>query len=251
MRDPAEIMIDGVPLADVLDRHRQYKRDILAGLGAPERGLTLTGVDFSGHDLSGLFAPGSDLSGCRFTGADLSRSYFGKSSFKQADFTHATLDGMSGQDSCFDGACFEQARLFGTVGRQSSFRGARFEEATVAGDFSAANLSGADLEGANFNGANLAGADLSDVALEGVIGEGELICSAQLGPGCISWICHPSGAVRVQVNAHSVMLDDLAGFDWPVQSSDDQDEAHWWQGARASVVAMVRANTPRPFRIRG
>lgn len=127
----------------------------------PQTGASF--VDFSGSDLSGLFAPASDFVRCKFAQANLSDADFKASSFSGSFFKNSNLSG---------------ANLTGVI-----------MERTEIGhcDLSGANLHKADLSHMSFWKVNFEGADFTETDLT----------SSFLDPDCsfigtVGWGTHRS-----------------------------------------------------------
>lgn len=93
-------------------------------------GQSLTGVDFSNHELADSDFSGASLAGCDFSNAELERSTFIGASLSGVDFSNSDLD-------------------------NSNFAGASL----TGCDFSNADLENSDFEGARITGCNFDNAD--------------------------------------------------------------------------------------------
>ena len=107
--------------------------------------------DFSGIDLSSIFAIDSTFYRCKFVNCDLYSTIFTKSKFIEVDFTGANLGKtefcrVKARNACFDNtncgsAEFDEADLSGTTFRNANLNGASFVDC--------------DLTNAIFDGAKL------------------------------------------------------------------------------------------------
>jgi uncharacterized protein YjbI with pentapeptide repeats len=83
-------------------------------------GQSLTGVDFSNHELADSDFSGASLSGCDFSNAELERSTFKGASLSGVDFSHADLENSDFTGASLTGCDFSNADL-----EDSDFQGAR------------------------------------------------------------------------------------------------------------------------------
>lgn len=96
-------------------------------------GQSLTGVDFSNHELADSDFSGASLSGCDFSNAELERSTFKGASLSGVDFSNADLENSDFTGASLTGCDFSNADL-----EDSDFQGARvtgcdFENADTDG----------------------------------------------------------------------------------------------------------------------
>jgi len=96
-------------------------------------GQSLTGVDFSNHELADSDFSGASLSGCDFSNAELERSTFKGASLSGVDFSNADLENSDFTGASLTGCNFSNADL-----EDSDFQGARvtgcdFENADTDG----------------------------------------------------------------------------------------------------------------------
>ena len=117
-------------LAEILQKHKLWLADDLAGSRADLRGANLSWADLRGADLRGANLRGADLSEADLRGANLSWADLREADLRRAGLSEADLRG-------------------------ANLRGADLSEA----DLRRADLSGADLRGANLRGADLSGAE--------------------------------------------------------------------------------------------
>lgn len=104
--------------------------------------------DFSGIDLSGIFAIGSVFTRCKFVNCDLYGTIFDESKFIDTDFTGANLGKTNFYQVDAKSVCFDSTNC----------GSAEFDEA--------------DLSGATFRNANLGGASFVDCNLTNVVFDG-------------------------------------------------------------------------------
>ena len=83
-------------------------------------GQSLTGVDFSNHELADFDFSGASLSGCDFSNAELERSTFKGASLSGCDFSNADLENSDFAEASLTGCDFSNADL-----EDSDFQGAR------------------------------------------------------------------------------------------------------------------------------
>jgi len=83
-------------------------------------GQSLTGVDFSNHELADSDFSGASLSGCDFSNAELERSTFKGASLSGCDFSNADLENSDFAEASLTGCDFSNADL-----EDSDFQGAR------------------------------------------------------------------------------------------------------------------------------
>jgi len=83
-------------------------------------GQSLTGVDFSNHELADSDFSGASLSGCDFSNAELERSTFKGASLSGVDFSNADLENSDFTGASLTGCNFSNADL-----EDSDFQGAR------------------------------------------------------------------------------------------------------------------------------
>lgn len=96
-------------------------------------GQSLTGVDFSNHELADSDFSGASLSGCDFSNAELERSTFKGASLSGVDFSNADLENSDFAGASLTGCDFSNSNL-----EDSNFDGAR--------------VSGCDFDNADTNG---------------------------------------------------------------------------------------------------
>lgn len=132
----------------------------------------LTGVDFSGRDLSGVY-----LRRKRLRHADLSESSLAGGTLTAADLSGAV---MSGAD-------LSRVHAAGALFRGAALDGATLTDANLAGaDLRECDLGLASVAGARFEGADLRGAMLTDS-----VNLGEAVVAGafywETGPGATTW----------------------------------------------------------------
>jgi hypothetical protein len=144
--DPVSILESGV------EAWNQWRRD------NPAERPSLSGIDFSDRDLTGVNLHELDLTDADFYGATLS----------QANLKMATLTGCDLADVTAVGVDLYKVDLQGSFMTGANLSNAYLNESQMGGaDLRGANLSGAKLEAAVLVGCDLSGADLSDAILDG------------------------------------------------------------------------------------
>lgn len=103
--------------------------------------------DFSGIDLSNIFAIGSIFNRCKFRNCDLYGTIFDESKFIGADFSGANLG---------------KANFYQVVAKNACF-----DNTNCAAEFDESNLSGSTFRNVNFGGASFVDCDLTDAIFDG------------------------------------------------------------------------------------
>ena len=104
--------------------------------------------DFSGIDLSDIFAINSTFVQCKFVGCELYTADLSKSKFIAVDFKNANLHKVEFYRVEAKNACFDDTNCSGA-------------------EFARANLSGATFRNANLNGASFVDCDLTNAIFDG------------------------------------------------------------------------------------
>lgn len=107
--------------------------------------------DFSGIDLSDIFAIGSTFIRCKFIGCDLNTADLSKSKFTETDFSRANLCKANFYRVEAKNACFDNADCGGAEFDEANLSGATFRNV----DFGGASFIDCDLSNAIFDGSNL------------------------------------------------------------------------------------------------
>jgi len=132
--------------------------------------LTVSGLNYSGRDLSSQYLGGTDFTGANFSGASLTNSVLSKSILVNADFTGADLRNSYLDGADFTGAILESARLGGASFDSGTKwpTGFDYRRAGMYGpgvDASGKDLSNQYLGGYDFTGANFSFASLTNSVL--------------------------------------------------------------------------------------
>ncbi|NVB36434.1 DUF2169 domain-containing protein [Pseudenhygromyxa sp. WMMC2535] len=143
---------------DLEDARVCLRKYLEAGRSVSE--LNLTGGDFSGMDLRGADLSDTWFESANFSGADLRGAKLDKAVLAHANLRGAKLDGASARE-----ANLGKARL-----DDASARAIDLESATLVGThLERTQLSGAKLTKANLNAAKLIAVDASEVQAEGFV----------------------------------------------------------------------------------
>ncbi len=134
MRQPDEIIIDGVSLAEILRLHELWLKDDSEGKRADLRGAYLQGAylqyaNLSGANLSGAYLRYANLSGANLSGAylryaDLSGANLQDVDLRNADLSSANLSGANLQDADLRGVNLQNAYLQNAYLQDADLRGA-------------------------------------------------------------------------------------------------------------------------------
>jgi hypothetical protein len=157
---PEELLDAGVDVWNKWRDDHPAKRPSLSGVDASDR--ELTGINLSELDLSGADFYGSDLSGANLKMANLSDADLGDCKLVKADLYKVDLRAAFATGADFGGAYLNESDLRGT-----DLRGVKLVEASLkSSDLTGADLTQANLTGANLDEAVLIGADMSRASLE-------------------------------------------------------------------------------------
>jgi hypothetical protein len=159
-----EVMLGGLSLEVVLEKHKKWLAGAEGGERANLRDADLSGANLRDADLRDADLRGADLSDADLRGADLRDADLRDADLRDANLRDANLRGADLRD-----ADLRDADLSGANLRDANLRGADLRDANLRGaDLSDANLRDANLRGADLRDANLSDANLSDANLRGV-----------------------------------------------------------------------------------
>ena len=110
-------------------------------------GVSLTGIDFSGCDLSAMNFKGSTLEGCVFVGAKLNGADFGSATLVSCDFGKAKSDMVNLEDAEINLCTFHKTDLSNVPAQRAHVKGCDFYRSSVNN----ANFASAILEDCRFD----------------------------------------------------------------------------------------------------
>ena len=169
MRNIKEVIINGISLEEILDKHEKWLKHEEDGEKAKLIKADLSFVDLRGADLSFVDLRFSNLRGANLSCANLVRANLSHANLRKADLSHICL---SGTDLSYANLCevdLNDSDLKNTDLRHAALVKSNLKNTTLYyANLNHAQLTDADLTNADLSYANLMGANLKDAILDNV-----------------------------------------------------------------------------------
>ena len=167
MRDIKEVVINGVNLEEILDKHEKWLKHEEDGEKAKLIKADLSFVDLRGADLINVDLRFSNLRGANLSCANLVRANLSHTDLRKADLSYTNLSGADLSYTNLSEVDLNDSDLKNTNLKHADLAKSNLRNTTLYyANLNHAQLTDADLTSADLSYANLMGANLKDAILD-------------------------------------------------------------------------------------